>query len=165
MADELCIRHATRADCGVILSFIQKLAEYEKRLHEVVATEQSLMKTIFDDNGASVLIGEEKGKPVAFALYFHTYSTFLGCQNIYLEDLFVLPEKRGSGYGKAMLTRLAQIAVQEGCGRLDWACLTWNTPSIAFYKSLGAEQVDEWLHFRLHGEALSKLGQTEEETG
>lgn len=158
MANKLHIRPATRADCGLILGFIQKLAEYEKRLHEVVATEQSLAKTIFDDRGASVLIGEEEGAPVAFALYFHTYSTFLGCQNIYLEDLFVLNEKRGNGYGKAMLLRLAQIAVQEGCGRLDWACLTWNTPSIEFYKNLGAEQVDEWLHFRLHGEALGRLG-------
>lgn len=157
--ENFTIRQATPEDSGLILEFIKALAVYEKMADEVVATEAGLRETIFEKGQAGVIIGEENGVPVAFALYFHNYSTFLGKANLYLEDLFVKESCRGRGYGKAMLQKLAAIAVQEGCGRLDWWCLNWNVSSVAFYKSLGAVPMDEWTTFRLEKDALANLAQ------
>ena len=152
------IREATEGDIPLILRFIRDLAEYERLLHLVVATEETLQATLFGQTRfAEVLIGEEEGAAAGFALFFHNYSTFLAQPGIYLEDLFVRPEYRGRGYGKALLARLAQIARERRCGRVEWAVLDWNEPSIAFYKSLGARVMDEWHTFRLSGEALEKL--------
>lgn len=155
------IRMATRQDTSLILEFIKGLARYEKMEHEVVATEQLLEEWIFDKEKAEVLIGEEDGKPVGFALFFHNFSTFLGRAGIYLEDLFIHPEARGKGYGKAMLTELARLTVERGCGRLDWVCLGWNQPSIDFYLSLGAIPLDEWTIYRLTGQKLIDMAHGE----
>ncbi len=155
---DLTIRAATEADVPLILEFIRDLAEYEKLADHVVATEDLLRTTLFGHpRFAEVIIGEAEGRPVAFALFFHNFSTFLGRPGIYLEDLFVKPESRGHGYGKAMLARLAAIARSRNCGRLEWSVLNWNEPAIEFYKSLGAKPMDEWQVFRLTGEALEKL--------
>ena len=152
------IRSATRSDVALILDFIRALAVYEKLEPEVVATEDALRQTLFGERPyAEVLIGEEDGAPVAFALFFHNYSTFLARPGIYLEDLFVKPEARGRGYGKAMLVRLATIAVDRGCGRLEWWVLDWNAPAIEFYKKMGAVPMDDWTVFRVTGEALDRL--------
>ena len=148
------IRFATEADCGLILDFIRRLAEYEKMAEQVIATEELLREWIFAKKKAEVLFACEGDKEVGFALFFHNFSTFLGCAGIYLEDLFVLPEYRKKGYGKALLTRLAQIAIERGCGRLEWACLDWNRPSIDFYRSLGATPMDDWITYRLTGDTL-----------
>lgn len=145
---------ATENDCAEILNFINLLAEYEKMQNEVVATEDLLKEWIFEKKKAEVIFAIEDGKKVGFALFFHNFSTFLGRAGIYLEDLFVLPEFRGKGYGKALLHRLAAIAVERGCGRLEWACLDWNKPSIDFYLSLGAKPMDIWTTYRLDGETL-----------
>src|SRR5712691_12438953 len=154
----LQIRVATEADVPLILRFIKDLAEYEKLSDRVVATEELLRDTLFGHpRFAEVLIGEAEGKPVGFALFFHNYSTFLGRPGIYLEDLFVNPEARGRGYGKALLARLAAIAKSRNCGRLEWAVLNWNKPSIDFYESLGAVALDDWKVYRLIGEPLEKL--------
>ena len=154
------IRSATVADVPLILEFIRALARYEKLEHEAVATEDRLRESLFGDRRyAEVLIGDEGGAPVAFALFFHNYSTFLARPGIYLEDLFVNPQARGRGYGKAMLVRLAQIAVERGCGRLEWWVLDWNSPAIEFYKKMGAVPMDEWTVFRVTGPALEKLAQ------
>lgn len=152
------IRFATREDIHLILELVKELADYEKMLHEVVATEELMEEWIFDKQKAEVIIGEEDGKPVGMALFFHNFSTFLGRAGIYLEDLFVRPEYRGRGYGKALLQKLAQIAVERGCGRLEWWCLDWNEPSIKFYKSLGAEPMEEWTTYRITGETLQEFG-------
>ncbi len=146
--------YATENDCAEILNFINLLAEYEKMQNEVVATEELLKEWIFEKKKAEVIFAVEDGKKVGFALFFHNFSTFLGRAGIYLEDLFVLPEFRGKGYGKALLQRLAAIAVERGCGRLEWACLDWNKPSIDFYLSLGAKPMDIWTTYRLDGETL-----------
>lgn len=152
------IRAATANDVPLILAFIRALAKYERLEHAVVATEERLRTTLFGNpRFAEVLIASEDDAPVGFALFFHNYSTFLGLPGIYLEDLFVSPEARGRGYGKALLTRLARIAVDRGCGRVEWAVLDWNEPSINFYKSLGAKPMDDWRIFRLTGEALDDL--------
>ncbi|HEV2719910.1 MAG TPA: GNAT family N-acetyltransferase [Thermoanaerobaculia bacterium] len=152
------IRAATESDVPLILQFIRDLAEYERLLHKVVATEEMLRASLFGNpRFAEVIIGEEDGTAVGFALFFHNYSTFLAQPGIYLEDLFVKPEARGRGYGKALLARLAQLARERGCGRVEWAVLDWNTPSIDFYKSLGAAPMDDWTVFRLTGEALERL--------
>ena len=152
------IRAATESDVPLILQFIRDLAEYERLSHKVVATEERLRESLFGSRRfAEVLIGEEDGHAAGFALFFHNYSTFLAQPGIYLEDLFVKPEARGRGYGKALLARLAQLAVERGCGRVEWAVLDWNAPSIAFYKALGAEPMDEWTVFRLTGPALDAL--------
>ena len=148
------IRPATEADCGIILQFIRELAAYEKLLHEVVATEDTLRQSLFDQKQAEVIIGEENGTPVAFALFFHNFSTFLGKANLYLEDLYVKPACRGRGYGQAMLKHLAEIAVEQGCDRLDWWCLDWNEKSIAFYEKMGADAMSDWTVYRLQGEKL-----------
>ena len=138
------IRKAGREDIPVVLELIKELAEYEKMSDDVVATPKLLEEWIFDKEKAHVLLGEAEGEIVGMALYFYNFSTFLGRAGIYLEDLYVKPSMRGSGMGKALLTRLARIAVEEGCGRMEWSCLNWNTPSIGFYKSLGAVPMDEW---------------------
>ena len=151
------IRKATKKDVGLILDFIKKLAEYEKMLSDVVASEQLLKEWLFEKKVAEVIFALENGKEVGFALYFHNFSTFLGRAGIYLEDLFVLPECRGKGYGKLLLKTLAKIAVERGCGRLEWCCLDWNKPSIDFYESLGAILLKEWKIFRVTGETLNKL--------
>src|ERR1041385_8048704 len=155
------IRAAAESDVPLILQFIRDLAEYERLSHKVVATEERLRESLFGSpRFAEVIIGEEDGRAVGFALFFHNYSTFLAQPGIYLEDLFVKPEARGRGYGKALLARLAQLAVERNCGRVEWAVLNWNEPSINFYKALGAVPMDEWTVYRLRGEALEKLAGT-----
>jgi len=151
-------RIALPEDTPLILSFIKALAEYEKMSDEVVADETLLREWIFEKKKAEVIFALEDGKEVGFALFFHNFSTFLGRAGIYLEDLFVLPEYRGQGYGKGLLTRLAQIAVERGCGRLEWWCLDWNKPSIDFYLSLGAEPMEDWTVYRITGETLANMG-------
>ena len=154
----LNIRIASESDLPLILQFIKDLAEYERLAHEVVATEDILRTTLFGQpRVAEVLIGEADGKPAGFALFFHNFSTFLGRPGIYLEDLFVKPDFRGRGYGKALLSRLAQIAHERKCGRLEWAVLNWNTPAIDFYKSLGAVPMDQWTVYRVTGKTLDEL--------
>lgn len=150
-------RFAEESDCGLVLSFIRGLADYEKMSDQVVATEELLREWIFEKRKAEVLFVCADGIEVGFALFFHNFSTFLGRAGIYLEDLFVLPEYRGKGYGKALLKRLAQITVERGCGRLEWACLDWNQPSIDFYRSLGALPMDEWTTYRLTGDTLQEM--------
>lgn len=151
------IRFAKREDTPKILRFIHALAEYEKLGGEVVATEALLEEWIFDKGKAETIFAVEDGKEVGFALFFHNFSTFLGRAGIYLEDLFVLPEYRGRGYGTALLKKLAALAVERGCGRLEWSCLDWNSPSIGFYKALGAVPMDEWTVFRVAGDTLRTL--------
>ena len=156
---ELTFRYAERRDTPLILKFIKDLAEYEKMSDEVVATEEILENWIFDKSRAEVIFAVAEGREVGFALFFHNFSTFLGRAGIYLEDLFILPEYRGRGYGKALMKHLARITVQRGCGRFEWSCLDWNTPSIEFYKSLGAASMDDWTVYRLTGMALNKLAE------
>ncbi|HEU0054223.1 MAG TPA: GNAT family N-acetyltransferase [Longimicrobium sp.] len=154
----LSIRPATEADAPLILAFIRELAEYERLAHEVVATEDGLRETLFGARAyAEVLIAEVDGAPAGFALFFHNYSTFLGRPGLYLEDLFVRPEHRGRGVGRALLAHLARTAVERGCGRLEWWVLDWNEAAIRFYRSLGARAMDEWTVFRLTGDALGRL--------
>ena len=150
-------RFAGRTDVPVILSFIRALADYERMSDQVVATEELLEHWLFDEKKAEVLLAEAHGRPVGFALFFHNFSTFLGRAGIYLEDLFVLPEYRGRGYGKGLLQALARIARERGCGRLEWCCLDWNAPSIAFYKSLGAHPMDLWTIYRLEKDGIEAL--------
>jgi GNAT superfamily N-acetyltransferase len=155
---ELTIRFATVDDLSTVLRFIKDLAEYERLAHAVVATEELIRETVFGPRPyAEVLIGEVNGEPAGFALFFHNFSTFLGRPGIYLEDLFVRAEFRGKGYGKALLAKLAQLAIERNCGRVEWAVLDWNTPSIEFYKSIGAVAMSDWQIFRLRGEPLEKL--------
>lgn len=153
----MTFRFADENDCGVILAFIRALADYEKMSDQVVATEDLLKEWIFKKKKAEVLFVCEDGREVGFALFFHNFSTFLGRAGIYLEDLFVLPESREKGYGKALLKRLAQITVERGCGRLEWACLDWNQPSIDFYRSLSAMPMEEWTTYRLTGDTLLEM--------
>ena len=157
----MVFRAAEPGDAGKILEFIRALAVYEKMEHEVVATEELLREWIFEKKKAEVIFAMEGEIEVGFALFFHNFSTFLGRAGIYLEDLFVLPEYRGKGYGKGLLTELARIAVARGCGRLEWWCLDWNKPSIDFYKSLGAEPMDEWTTYRITGETLQQMGRVD----
>ena len=152
-------RYAERNDTAKILSFIKALASYENLQDEVVATEEILAEWLFDKQKAEVIFALENGKEVGFAVFFHNFSTFLGRSGIYLEDLFVLPEYRGKGYGKALLKKLAQITVERGCGRLEWCCLDWNKPSIDFYLSLGAKPLDDWTIYRLTGDTLEKMAE------
>jgi len=151
------IRTAKASDAGKILEFIKLLAEYENMSDQVVATEELIKEWVFEKKKAEVIFAVEDGKEIGIALYFHNFSTFLGRAGIYLEDLFVLPEFRGRGYGKALLKELARITVERGCGRLDWSCLEWNKPSIDFYLSLGAEVLDDWRTYRLSGKTLEKM--------
>lgn len=155
---EIKFRRAQRCDSALILEFIKGLAEYEKMSDDVTATTEKLEEWIFDKGKANVIfVLDEKGKEAGFALYFYNFSTFLGKAGIYLEDLFVLKEQRGKGYGKALILELARIAVEEGCGRLEWSCLDWNTPSIDFYKSLGACPMQEWTVYRLTEPDMRRL--------
>jgi len=155
------IKKAEEKDIAAILAFIKKLADYEKLSHQVTATEELLKESLFGPNSvAECLIGYYKNEPVCFALYFYNFSTFLGKPGLYLEDLFVLPEFRGNGFGKAMLIYLAKLAVERGCGRFEWAVLDWNEPALKFYKSLGAESHNEWVIHRVSGEALYKLAKS-----
>lgn len=151
-------RFADENDLSLILHFIKELATYEKMLDEVVADENLLREWIFEKKKAEVIFALEGEKEVGFALFFHNFSTFLGRAGIYLEDLFVMPEYRGKGYGKGLIKTLAQIAVERGCGRLEWACLNWNQPSIDFYLSLGAVPQKEWTVYRVTGDTLKEMG-------
>lgn len=157
--DELRFRFAQESDVSTILYFIKELAAYEKMSDEVVATEELLREWIFEKKKAEVIFAVEDGREVGFALFFHNFSTFLGRAGLYLEDLYVLPECRGKGYGKRILKELARIAVERGCGRLEWWCLDWNRPSIDFYLSLGAEPMKDWTVYRIAGDTLKALAE------
>ena len=157
--EKLQFRYAKEEDTALILQFIRELADYEKMLDEVVATEEILKEWIFAKNKAEVIFVLENDVEVGFALFFHNFSTFLGRSGVYLEDLFVKPAYRGKGYGKGLLKKLAQIAVERGCGRLEWWCLDWNKPSIDFYRSMGAEPMDDWTVYRVAGDTLQKLAE------
>lgn len=156
----LRVRAATVGDAGLILGFIRELADYEKLLHEVEATEADVRRDLFGENPRCFCdIAEHGGEPVGFALWFYNYSTFRGRAGIYLEDLFVRPQARGLGAGKALLRRLAERCVEADLGRLEWAVLDWNTPSIEFYDALGARRMEELMVRRLDGEALRRLAE------
>lgn len=160
--DRCTFRPAVAGDEELILSFICALADYEKMSDQVVATPELLREWLFEKKTAEVIFAEVKGKAVGYALFFYNFSTFLGRAGIYLEDLIVLPQERGHGYGKALLKELARIAVERGCGRLEWSCLDWNQPSIDFYtKRMGAVPMDEWTVYRLTGETLEKAARPE----
>ncbi len=153
----LKLRFAEVNDVSLILSFIRELADYEKMSSDVVATEEVLRESLFERKMAEVIIGEYNHEPVGFALFFHNFSTFLGKPGIYLEDLYVQPKMRGKGIGKSLLSFLANLTIERNCGRLEWACLDWNEPSIKFYKQLGATPLDDWTVYRVHDESLNKL--------
>lgn len=155
--DSLAFRKAQPRDIPKILEMIKALAEYENLAHEVVATPEILQEWLFEKEKAEVIFAVSEGREVGMALFFHNFSTFLGRGGIYLEDLFVYPEERGRGYGKALLTELARIAVERGCGRLEWSCLDWNQPSIDFYLSLKATPMSGWTVYRLTGDTLQNL--------
>lgn len=156
--EEFTLRFAVPEDVPIILDLIQGLAEFEKLAEHCVATEELLQAHLFGDRRyAEVVIAQRQDEPIGFALFFHTFSTFLARPGIYLEDLFVKPEWRGRGVGRALLQRLARLAVDRGCGRLEWAVLDWNNGAIRFYSRLGAEPLDDWTTFRLTGEPLASL--------
>lgn len=150
-------RYANENDTALILQFIKELADYEKMSDNVIATEELLKEWIFEKKKAEVIFALEENSEVGFALFFHNFSTFLGRAGVYLEDLYVKPAYRGKGYGKGLIKALAQIAVDRGCGRLEWWCLDWNKPSIDFYLSLGAEPMDDWTVYRITGDTLQNL--------
>jgi GNAT superfamily N-acetyltransferase len=155
------IRRATDQDISLILSFIRQLAEYEQLSAEAVATEDTLRFNLFGSRRyAEVLLGFADDQPVAFAVFFHNFSTFLGRPGLYLEDLFVIPAMRGKGFGRAMLVELARIARERNCGRFEWSVLNWNETAIRFYKNLGAVAMEDWSIFRVSGEALERLANT-----
>ena len=155
---QLRIEKATAGDVSLVLHFIRELAEYEKMLHGVTATEESLRETLFGPNpSAEVLLAYEGEEAVGFAIYFFNYASFVNQRGLYLEDLYVRPEARGKGAGRQLLSHLARIAIERGCCRLEWAVLDWNEPAIGFYKRLGAYAMDDWTVFRLSGEALQNL--------
>ena len=156
--NQIQFRQATEGDLSLILKFIRGLAEYENMLDDVIADEDILREWIFEKQKAEVIFALEDGKEVGFALFFHNFSTFLGRAGIYLEDLFVLPEHRGKGYGEGLLRELARITVERGCGRLEWSCLDWNQPSIDFYLSMGAKPLDDWTMYRVTGDTLKEMG-------
>lgn len=151
------IRHAVPEDTRLILDFIKKLAEYERCLDEVVADESTLYNSLFVEKSAEVIIAEEDGMAIGFALFFHNFSTFVGRKGLYLEDLFILPEKRGLGYGKRILKYLARLAVERNCGRMEWICLDWNAPSLAFYRKIGAFPLDEWTVQRMTEDVMHEF--------
>lgn len=155
--DDIKVRFAEESDVPIILEFIKELAKYENMADEVVATEEILMDSLFERYDAEVILGEYENKPVAFALFFRNFSTFLGRAGIYLEDIYVKPEMRGKGVGSIMLAFLAKIAVDRKCSRLEWQCLDWNEPAIGFYKQIGALPMDEWTGYRLHDKKLVKV--------
>ena len=159
--NDFAIRPATEADLPIILNLIKDLAEYEREPEAVVATEPGLREVLFGSKpSAEVLLALESGQAVGFAVYFSNFSTWLGRPGLYLEDLFVRPIDRGKGYGRALLERLAQIAHERGCGRMEWAVLDWNEPAIQFYKKLGAQPMNEWTVFRLTREGIAKLAKS-----
>lgn len=156
--DLISIRNASVGDVGLILHFVRELAIYEKAEHEVLADEDAIRSSIFGEGSrVDALICEQQGEPVGFAVYFYNYSTWLGKMGLFLEDLYVSPEYRGNGAGIALLQHLARIAVERDCGRFEWNVLDWNEPSIKFYESLGAEPLNEWVGYRLTGQALQNL--------
>ncbi|MCR5013160.1 MAG: GNAT family N-acetyltransferase [Bacteroidales bacterium] len=155
------IRPARPDEAGLVLEFIKKLAVYEKCADEVVADEDTLYHSLFVEKSAEVVFGEENGVVIGFALFFHNFSTFVGRKGLYLEDLFVLPEKRGLGYGKAFLKYLAKLAVERNCGRMEWICLDWNQSALAVYRSIGAVPMDEWTVQRLSEDALRRFAESE----
>jgi len=158
---DLEIRFAEADDVPTILEFVKELAEYEKLSHQVVGDEDQLRATLFGERpAAEVVIAELGGAPAGFALFFHNYSTFLARPGLYLEDLYVRPQMRGKGIGKRLLCRLAEIAVERGCGRFEWSVLDWNEPAIRFYEKLGARAMDGWTIFRVTGDALDRLGRS-----
>ena len=155
---DFVLRKATVEDCPLILSFIRELADYEKLLHDVVASVETLEESLFGEvSYAQSVIGEYQGTPVGYALFFHNFSTFTGRPGIYLEDLYVQPHMRGQGFGKCLLAYLARLAVDKGCTRVEWSVLDWNEPSIQFYRYIGAAPMDEWTVQRLDGEALARF--------
>ena len=162
MTQAFQIRFAVPGDEAAILGFIRALADYEHLISEVVATEALLHEWLFEKRTAEVFIAELDSRPIGYALFFYNFSTFLGRAGIYLEDLFILPEYRGQGYGKSLLRRLAQLALERGCGRLEWACLDWNQPSIDFYLSLQARPMEDWTTYRLTGETLRAMADSNE---
>ena len=153
------IRKAVREDAELVLDFIKGIARYEKMEDEVEATVEMIEEQLFDKRRAEVIFAVENGREVGFALFFHNFSTFVGRSGLYLEDLFVLPEYRGRGYGKALFLELVRIARERNCGRMEWVCLDWNKPSIDFYRSMGAVPLDEWTTYRLAGDALARLAE------
>ena len=155
--NHIAFRYAEEKDAALILEFIRELADYEHMLDQVVATEALLKEWIFEKKKAEVIFAIDNGREVGFALFFHNFSTFLGRAGLYLEDLFVKPDSRGKGIGTAILKQLARIALERGCGRLEWYCLDWNKPGIDFYLSLGAEPLDEWTTYRLTGDTLKNM--------
>ena len=159
MEPETVFRYADRNDVPLILGFVKELADYEQLQDEVVADEKTLEEWIFDRQKAEVIFALEDGKEVGYALFFHNFSTFLGRAGIYLEDLYIQPAYRVRGHGKVLLKKLASIAVERGCGRLEWSCLDWNKPSIDFYLSLGAQPMSDWTVYRLAGNTLTELAE------
>jgi len=157
---QFTIRPARPNEAGVVLDFIRKLADYEKCSDEVVADEATLYHSLFVERSAEVIFGEEDGEVIGFALFFHNFSTFLGRKGLYLEDLFILPEKRGRGYGKAMLKYLGNLSLERRCGRMEWICLDWNKPALSVYRSIGAVPLDEWTVQRLTEPALRQFVKT-----
>ncbi|MBE6285315.1 MAG: GNAT family N-acetyltransferase [Bacteroidales bacterium] len=153
------IRKAEREDAALVLEFIKGIAKYEKMENEVEATVELLEEQLFDKGRAEVIFAMEDGKEVGFALFFHNFSTFVGRGGLYLEDLYVYPEYRGKGYGKALFLELVRIANERKCGRMEWVCLNWNTPSIEFYRSMGAVALDEWTTYRLTEETIGRLAE------
>ena len=158
MVNNLTFRYAERKDTALILQFIKELADHEKLLDEVVADEATLETWIFEKQKAEVIFAIENGREIGFALFFHNFYTFFGREGIYIYVLYVMPEHRGKGYGKALLKKLASIALERGCGRLEWWCLDWNKSSIDFYLSLGAEPMSDWTVYRIAGDTLKQLG-------
>ena len=156
---QFTLRKAQPGDAGLVLYFIKKLAEYEKLLDQVEADEETLHQSLFVKKAAQVLIAEEDGTPIGYALYFYNFSTFMGSPGLYIEDVFILPEHRGKGYGTQIFRRLANIALEEGCARMEWICLDWNEPSLQFYRNMGAVPMEEWTVQRLSEETLRKVAQ------
>ena len=159
MESKCNIRPAEPHETGLVLDFIKRLADYEKCADEVVADEATLYHSLFVEHSAEVVFAEEEGTVVGFALFFHNFSTFVGRKGLYLEDLFVLPEKRGRGYGKALLKYLARVAVERNCGRMEWICLDWNKPAIEVYRSIGAVPMDEWTVQRMDESVLTRFAE------
>lgn len=151
------IRPAKPEETSLVLEFIKKLAAYEKCSNEVVADEATLYQSLFVEKAAEVIFAEEDGVVIGFALFFHNFSTFVGRKGLYLEDIFIIPEKRGLGYGKAILKYLADIAIERNCGRMEWICLDWNAPSLAFYRSIGAIPLDEWTVQRMTEDVVKEF--------
>ena len=159
MNNSFNIRKAQPGEEGLVLEFIKKLAEYEKCADEVVANEATLRQSLFEERSAEVVFAEEDGVVIGFALFFHNFSTFVGRKGLYLEDLFIIPEKRGKGYGKALLKYLAKLAVERNCGRMEWICIDWNKPALTVYRSIGAIPMDEWTIQRLNEQTLKQFAE------